>query len=154
MSTIDQHQVSKVFGIALFVFLLSACAGSPPDNLGIKEGKLAPCPSSPNCVSSYALSKEHFMAPWKFQGSRSQGQAKLYKILSNMPDVTIVSKTEGYIRAEFESSLMGFVDDVEFVIGDGMIHFRSASRLGYHDLGANEARITALKDKFLPCCAQ
>ena len=27
-------------------------SGKRPDNLGVKDGKLAPCPGTPNCVSS------------------------------------------------------------------------------------------------------
>ena len=31
---------------------LFSCAGTRPNNLGVKDSRLAPCPSSPNCVSS------------------------------------------------------------------------------------------------------
>ena len=52
----------------------------------------------------------------------------------------------GYLYAEFTSRLMGFVDDVEFLLeAAGAIQVRSASRLGKGDLGVNRARIEAIR---------
>ncbi|MCF3609146.1 hypothetical protein L2E81_22200, partial [Planktothrix agardhii 1033] len=34
---------------------LFSFSGNRPTNLGIKQGKFAPCPTSPNCVSSQSL---------------------------------------------------------------------------------------------------
>jgi len=44
------------------------------------------------------------------------------------------------------------VDDVEFWLDPvgGVIHVRSASRVGQSDFGANRARIEALRAKFEP----
>ena len=36
---------------------------------------------------------------------------------------------------------MGFVDDVEFAVGDGEVQVRSSSRLGFLDLGVNAKRL-------------
>ena len=53
----------------------------------------------------------------------------------------------GYLYAEFRSKLMGFVDDVEFLADPaaGVVHVRSASRLGRRDFGVNRSRIEALR---------
>jgi uncharacterized protein (DUF1499 family) len=42
---------------------------------------------------------------------------------------------------------MGFVDDVEFLAdrASGVVHVRSASRLGRRDFGVNRARIEELR---------
>ena len=50
---------------------------------------------------------------------------------------------------EFTSSLMKYVDDVEiyFTGADGLAHVRSASRLGYSDMGANRKRIEMIRGK-------
>lgn len=50
---------------------------------------------------------------------------------------------DGYMRAEAVSFLFRFVDDVEFQIlpEDHLIHVRSASRVGYWDLGVNRRRV-------------
>lgn len=152
MGFIDRGQTFIRLALCAGALLLSGCAGSPPSNLGISEGRLAPCPSSPNCVSSFASDEEHAVSPWSYQGSQAAAQQKLVEILNATDNATVIVNEPNYIRAEFESSLMGFVDDVEFVIEARQIHVRSASRLGYSDLGANRKRIENLQSQFLPCC--
>ncbi|MCG8670319.1 MAG: DUF1499 domain-containing protein [Pseudomonadales bacterium] len=152
MSSIDRGQKSLKLSLMCLTIGLSACAGSPPENLGIQDNKLAPCPSSPNCVSSYETSADHKVSPWSYKGNSADAQNKLLSILKSKDNVKVVSEQNGYVRAEFESSLMGFVDDVEFVITNAEVHMRSASRLGYSDLGANKKRIDGLAAEFNPCC--
>jgi len=55
-----------------------------------------------------------------------------------------------YLHVEFRSTLFRFVDDVEFVIDEpqGLIHIRSASRVGYSDLGANRKRMEKIRLAF------
>jgi len=61
---------------------------------------------------------------------------------------TITSESDDYISATFTSSLFKFVDDVELRPGDdGVVHIRSASRVGYSDRGANKKRIAAIRSK-------
>jgi len=58
-----------------------------------------------------------------------------------------VTQSEHYLHIEFSSSLLGFVDDVEFLAAaeDQVIHVRSASRLGVRDFGVNRKRIEAIR---------
>ena len=42
---------------------LSACAGEPPQNIGVTEDRLSACPESPNCVSSFESDEEHSIEP-------------------------------------------------------------------------------------------
>lgn len=127
--------------------LLSACSGSPPDNLGVREGRLAPCPESPNCVSSQASDDEHRVEPLPLAGSPSQTQARLTTLLNREPRVRLVEQDKRYLRAEFSSRVMRFVDDVEFLIGEQAVEVRSASRLGYADFGVNRQRIEELRQR-------
>jgi len=120
---------------------LAACAGEPPQNIGVQEGKLTACPDSPNCVSSFESDEEHGIQP--LAGNLDQ----IGGILQGLNEANIVSASDNYLYAEFTSSLMGYVDDVEFMYNEaaGVTHVRSASRLGHSDLGANRKRIEAIR---------
>lgn len=123
---------------------------SPPDNLGATEGKLNPCPASPNCVCSTDPSASHQIAPLSFTDSAEQARQRLLTILEKYPDCRIVQSEEHYLRAEFRTRWLRFVDDVEFLIEprQNVIQVRSASRIGYSDLGTNRKRIEAIRQKF------
>lgn len=127
---------------ALIPFL-SACAGEPPQNIGIQNDRLASCPDSPNCVSSYASDEEHSIEPL------AASLEQIEQILLSLDGANIVEAGDNYLYAEFTSSLMGYVDDVEFLYDStsGLTHVRSASRLGYSDLGANRKRIESIREK-------
>ena len=127
--------------------LLSACSGTAPDNLGIHNGQLSACPDSPNCVNSQASDTRHAIAPLPLKGSVEETQARLKALLSEEPRVTLVEEAPGYLRAEFSSKLMRFVDDVEFMIGAAGVDVRSASRLGYADFDVNRERIERLRQR-------
>jgi len=127
--------------------LLSACSGTAPDNLGIREGRLTACPDSPNCVNSQASDERHAIEPLPLKGSTEETQAHLKALLSEEPRVTLMEEAPGYLRAEFSSKLMRFVDDVEFMIGGAAVDVRSASRLGYADFDVNRERIEHLRQR-------
>lgn len=124
-------------------------AGSPPKNLGVNGGKLSPCPSSPNCVSSQGTDPEHYIEPFTSDSDLKETFAKLKETIDSLKEAQIVQADERYIYAEFTSKLMGFVDDVEFYLDEtmGTIEVRSASRLGESDLGVNRKRIEAIREQ-------
>jgi uncharacterized protein (DUF1499 family) len=126
--------------------------GSRPANLGVQNGRLSPCPNSPNCVVSQGQTDaQHAIAPLVYIGDTAKAMADLREIVASQPGSEIVEQTETYLYAEFTSSLMGFVDDVEFYLNPeepGIIHVRSASRLGESDLGVNRQRIEAIRMAF------
>ncbi|QGQ23081.1 DUF1499 domain-containing protein [Gimesia benthica] len=123
---------------------------SPPDNLGVNDGKLSSCPESPNCVCSCDSSKTHTVAPLAFTDSPAQARERLLSVLGEYPGCQIVTADENYLRAEFRTRWLRFVDDVEFLIepGQNVIQVRSASRIGYSDLGTNRGRIDSIRQKF------
>jgi len=122
-----------------------------PDNLGVKDGRLAPPKRSPNCVSSQAdpADAEHYIAPIAFKGDAPAAMAAVRKAVEGMTDTTIIRAEGNYLYAEYRTKLMRFVDDVEFLYDEkaGLIHVRSASRLGRRDFGVNRARIEALRKR-------
>ncbi|EKQ67647.1 hypothetical protein OsccyDRAFT_3929 [Leptolyngbyaceae cyanobacterium JSC-12] len=124
-------------------------AGKRPTNLGVKDGRLSPCPNSPNCVCSYDTDVVHAIAPLSFNGEASEAIAKLKQVIQSIERTTIVTESSDYLYAEFKSKLMGFVDDVEFYLDSAakVIHVRSASRLGKSDLGVNRNRIELIREK-------
>ena len=120
-----------------------------PDNLGVKDGRLAPPKSTPNCVSSQAdaADAEHYIAPIPFKGDVPAAMAAVRKAVEGMTDAAVIRQDGGYLYAEYRTKLMRFVDDVEFFYDDkaGLIQVRSASRLGRRDMGVNRARIEAVR---------
>ncbi|MBV1919496.1 MAG: DUF1499 domain-containing protein [Pseudomonadales bacterium] len=123
---------------------LAGCAGTAPTNIGLNDNRLAPCPSSPNCVCSYDKDEGHTIAPILLKGSTEETKVALLAALEAM-GATVVSAQGPYIRSEFTSSLMGFVDDVEFYIEASGIQVRSASRLGHSDFSANRKRVENIR---------
>lgn len=120
-------------------------SGKQPDNLGVKEGKLAPCPGTPNCVNSQSEDPQ-----FKVEPLPPIAIPKLREIIEGMERTKIIEETENYLYAEFESKLMGFVDDVEFYLdSNNVVQVRSASRLGQSDLGVNRKRVEEIRAKLL-----
>ena len=138
--------IKVLFLILSLGLLVAGCSGTRPMNLGVHDGMLAPCPVTANCVSNQSTDKEHAIEPLFFSGTPAEAMADLKKVLSGMPRARIVTATETYLHAEFTSALFRFVDDVEFWLDESAstIHLRSASRVGYSDLGVNRKRIESL----------
>ena len=136
--------------IVMLNMLLIGCTGVRPVNLGIKDGKLAPCPSSPNCVSSQSTDREHVVEPLSFLGTVTEAHAGIKRIILSMKRARIITETDSYIHAEFTSAVFRFIDDVEFQIDKGakIIHVRSASRLGHSDHGVNRKRIEDIRARW------
>ncbi len=127
--------------------ILMGCAG-PTAPHGIRNGRLAPCPSSPNCVSS----QEGDLAPLPMpEGGPAEAMAKIEAIVKTMKHSEIVEKTDEYLHVAFKSPILGFVDDVEFCAepGAAAVHFRSAARSGWYDFGVNKRRMEEIRKLFL-----
>ena len=125
-------------------------AGSPPATLGVRDGRLAPCPDRPNCVSSEATDDAHRVAALDFTGDPAAALQRLDRVIAGQDSASIVTRRDGYLHAEFTTRLMGFVDDFEARVdlAAGVIQVRSASRLGYGDLGVNRGRVEAIRAAF------
>jgi uncharacterized protein (DUF1499 family) len=143
-----------VAGIALHLATATGdtmFAGKRPDYLGVKDGKLPRTKRTPNNVSSQTdpSDAEHYIAPIRFKGTAVEAMAAVRKAVEGSERATVVRHEGNYLYAEFRSKLLGFVDDVEFTYDEkaGVIHARSAARLGRRDFGVNRARVEALRAK-------
>lgn len=134
---------------APIVSTLLSFPGTRPANLGVADGQFAPCPTTPNCVSSQNQDREHAIAPFRYTTSPDDAFDKLKTILAAQPRVNILTATDDYVRAEFTIPIVGFVDDVEFYLdrAANVIQVRSASRLGESDLGVNRKRVETIRTK-------
>ena len=114
-----------------------------PTNLGVRDGRLAPCRRTPNCVSSQAdpVDKEHYIAPIAYAGSMEARRSAI----AELPLARIVKADGNYLYAEFRTPLLRFVDDVELLKDGAVLHVRSASRLGRRDFKANRNRVEQLR---------
>lgn len=124
-----------------------------PKGLGVSgDGQLKPVPQSPNCVSSQAdtSDKVHYMPPWNFSDPET-AKIKIKQCINDFGGATIKSEGSNYIHAVFVSGWMKYRDDVEFYFDEAEkhIHFRSASRIGYGDMGVNRKRMKKLKSMYL-----
>ncbi|CAA6666854.1 unnamed protein product [Spirodela intermedia] len=153
---------------AIFHFRLLHLSGSPPlwDKAWLSRGaEESPClsalPATNNCVSTSedAGDSAHYAPPWNYNPedgrgpvSREAAMAELLEVVksTNANGFTprIAEKKDDYLRVEYESPIMGFVDDVEFWFPPGekpLVNYRSASRLGILDFDVNRKRIKALR---------
>jgi uncharacterized protein (DUF1499 family) len=136
--------------IVMVSMLLIGCTGVRPINLGIKDGKLAPCPSWPNCVSSQSADPEHAIKPLSYLGTATGAHEALRVIILGMKRSQIITDTDSYIHAEFTSAFFRFVDDTEFWFDENakVIQVRSAARLGHSDLGINRKRVEEIRARW------
>ena len=136
--------------IVIILALMRSQSSATGRSLGVREGRLAPCPDSPNCVCSQDADAAHAIAPQTFRGSAAEAMRGLKQVLAAQPRVRVLAETPDYLHAEFRTALFRFVDDVEFLVveKDHLIHVRSASRIGHSDLGTNGRRIEALRREF------
>lgn len=109
--------------------------------------QLAPCPSSPNCVSTQAEDARHAIVPFRYQKPLAEAKAVLKAAIGSLPRTRLVEEDETYLHYEFVSLIFRFVDDVEFLFDERTktIHFRSASRVGYGDFGVNRRRMEEIR---------
>lgn len=140
---------TRISILAIITFL-SGCMHHVPE-LGVQNNRLLPCPKSPNCVASHPETPDgQKVAPIFYTVKPSIAYGRLEKLLVGHEDAIIVQREQDYyLRADFRTPVLGFIDDVEFFFQvPGVIAVRSASRLGYSDLGVNRRRIEQLRNEF------
>ncbi|MEM9775434.1 MAG: DUF1499 domain-containing protein [Chloroflexota bacterium] len=140
--------------VVLVIFVLIIVIGGRayvnnfPRPSSVGTGTIAPCPESPNCVSSKETDDLHKIDPFDIGADGAQSTlAQLEQVLSEMDNSTIITKTDNYLFAEFRSPFWRFVDDVEFFAGPDKIDVRSAARIGYSDMNVNRKRVESIRKK-------
>lgn len=145
--------VVGLLGLAMVVGLVvlnrtqgGRSVGSPK----LDEGSLAPCPESPNCISTRAPAEDtqHFVDPIPVAGEPDKVIAALAAIVEERPRMRVIERGDHYVRATATSALFRFVDDVDFLVDseEGVLHMRSASRVGQGDMGVNRTRYEFFRD--------
>jgi uncharacterized protein (DUF1499 family) len=132
---------------------LGACAvlmSHRPVETGLVDGRLRPCPSSPNCVVSEPQNASS-IPPLNFTGDPKLAFRSLIDFLEAESNASIITLNEGYVHAVYYTPYLKFADDVEFRLDleAKVIHARSGSRIGYSDMGANRARIERIRQNWL-----
>jgi len=137
--------------LLLLALLSAACSAAKPATLGVVDGRLAPCPSAPHCVSSQRDGGIHAVKPLHYAMSRTEARRRLVSIIRGMPGAQVITDSNDYVLAEFTSKRWKYVDDLEIYLDDRdkLAHFRSSSRTGYWDLGANRRRVEEIRKQFL-----
>jgi uncharacterized protein (DUF1499 family) len=146
----DSHSIAWSLLLVLPAMALFSCAGTRPAGLGVHDGRLRPCPPSPNCVCSEDSDKGHGVAGLAFTGDPAAAFARAGEAALSLPNTKLIGETGDYMHFESTSALMGFVDDLELQLMPGRdeIAVRSASRLGHGDLGVNRKRVEELRATF------
>jgi uncharacterized protein (DUF1499 family) len=139
-----------LLAIAVWLLYFSALAvysWRRPD-LGVVSGSLHPCASKPNCVCSQGSPTDRTVAALPI-GSETPSAAfdRARDSVESLPRTALITASPGYARYECCTQLFRFADDVELLLDEpaGVIHIRSASRVGYSDMGVNRKRVEALR---------
>lgn len=136
--------------LVVVAFAVMSATSRRPKTLGVRDGRLAACPDSPNCVSTQAEREHQRMDSIPLTIDAAEAVSVLKRVVSAMPRSQVVTVDEHYLHAEFASALFRFVDDIEFFVDaqQRVIHFRSASRVGHSDLGVNRQRMQTIVKQF------
>ena len=131
--------------------ILAACSTDQPVRTGATNARLSPCPKSPNCVSSLSEDESHYVEPLSYRVSQEEARERLIWVINSMKRSEIVKAETDYIHATFKTAVFRFVDDVEFSFDaqKKVIDLRSASRVGYSDLGVNRKRVEEIRREFM-----
>ncbi len=87
----------------------------------------------------------------KYNTTLKEAKLKILDIIKSLKRTIIINETEKYIHAEVRTRTFKFVDDVEFYFDDTekIIHFRSAARIGWSDMGVNRKRMKNIRKLYL-----
>ncbi len=132
--------------IVILTLLMVAKNMKTPSGIGVTAGKLAPLPNRPNAVSSQTENGDKHVPPFPFKGTLEASKSKILEVLDEYGNISVISSDGDYIHAISTTPRMRFKDDLEFFFDEqaALIHFRSASRLGYSDMGLNRERYDVL----------
>ena len=138
--------------ISVVFFLLNVQKNSRDGKAsGLVEGSLSKCSSKPNCVcSEHKDDSSHYIDPIIIPENTTVNHFTLLKNIINEMGGNIQVESSDYLAATFTSAMFKFVDDLEVRIDatQKVIHIRSASRVGYGDMGVNKKRTDLLKKLF------
>ena len=136
--------------ILLLLCSAASCGPRIPAPAGITDGALAPCPPSPNCVSSEATDETHAIAPIQLEGDPETSWRALVATVGATAGTEVVIQRPDYLYVVATTPIMQFVDNFELWLRPGgSVTVRSASRIGWSDMGANRERVESLRSKLV-----
>src|SRR5206468_9033579 len=113
--------VVVLIALAIAAGQLGFLQGTPPADLGVRNGKLKPPSMTENSVTSQAAfypdhpQREYAnIAPLPLKGDGPATLAKIKAIVEGMEGAKVMKSEPGYLYAQFTTLLMKYVDDVEF----------------------------------------
>lgn len=145
-------KIGNVILVAIVIVSLFMVAKNlkTPSGLGVADGKLAPLPKRPNAVSSQTDLSDKYVSPFPFKKNLEMSKSKMLEVLGQYGNISVISNNGNYIHAISTTPRMRFKDDLEFYFDKqaALIHFRSASRVGYSDMGLNKERYNKLFKRY------
>lgn len=146
--------MTALVAVTLVAARWSVFGGQPPSDLGVRDGRLKAPSATRNSVTSQAglwpghpMQEQARIAPLALRGSGADTLDRIARIVQAMPGGAVVERRTDYLRVQFTTHWMRFVDDAEFWFDpvNQVIQVRSASRVGREDFGVNRARIEAIR---------
>jgi uncharacterized protein (DUF1499 family) len=128
---------------------MTGCNLADPNAPGLVNGRLFACPETPNCVCS-EYPGQSAIAPLEFSDDADDAwQSIIAAVTATGGDIK--QQSSNYLHTTYTSRIFRFVDDLEIRLDreGGVIHIRSASRVGRSDLGVNRKRAERLRKAFL-----
>ncbi len=122
-----------------------------PTNLGMTNGSFARLPKTPNGISSQTSDLRKKVDPFPFNQNLTESKNSLKIIIAAFEGMNILSEGKNYIHVISTSKTMRFHDDIEFFFDkrSKVVHFRSASRIGYSDMNVNRKRYERLRKEYM-----
>lgn len=123
-------------------------ARATPAALGLVNGRLAVCDAAPHCVCSdtgEASDTAHWVAAIALPTLDEATRWRVVREVLAASGGALSREEQSYLHATYTSRLFRFVDDLELRMDGAQLHIRSASRVGYSDLGANRQRVEDLR---------
>ena len=123
--------------------LVVGVVGAQPVMTGMNpDSERGGCPSTPNCVSTFATEEVHAIEPITCEADSETARAVFEDAIESLPQVEQLSDTSWVVR----SRIMRFPDDVRIAVSERGIEVFSASRLGSGDMGVNRRRVEGLRE--------
>lgn len=137
-----------IFLVVLVLIGLSVASRYRKPLSGLVDGRLHPCPPKPNCICSEYAGQSPYRAI-EFSTQPEEAWEKAVQAIGSLQG-KVLEERDNYLHAVFTSRVFRFVDDLELRMDEQerVIHYRSASRTGYSDLGVNRKRVETLLSFF------
>jgi len=137
--------------VSVFITIMVFKNNQVPTGLGVNEGKLSEVPESPNGVSTQTEVEDKKVEPLPFIGDLEASKERILEAVKAYGKHHVKVKRGQYLHIVFKTGTMQYKDDAEFYfdVEEGLIHFRSASRIGHSDMGLNRERYEAIRNLYL-----